>query len=172
MMLPEPDEIEEELTPQDALENISLAISALIVPMSSTVRCVVPLSAVKKIRTDLRAKTNKQLPMEPHPWVSSILRPVKVFFGITGSDGVGVALKNDYLDLWAIKYLRTYISHVSTLKKAEESLRRLKRGTKSTGFSFRDEEPLGKDATTLGIRPENNHAFEFVALSNLVQTND
>ncbi|KAF9065516.1 hypothetical protein BDP27DRAFT_1424825 [Rhodocollybia butyracea] len=37
MMLPEPDEIEEELTPQDALENISLAISALIVPMSSTV---------------------------------------------------------------------------------------------------------------------------------------
>ncbi|KAF9062113.1 COG complex component [Rhodocollybia butyracea] len=205
MMLPEPDESEEnteEPTPQDALENISLAISALIVPMSSTIvlilteRCVVPLSAVKKIRTDLRAKTNKQLPTEPHPWVSSILRPVKVFFGIIGSDGVGVALKNDYLDLWANQIFENvcekYISHVSTLKKAEESLRRLKRGTKSTGFSLfgsanpkddegRDEErirvqlildieALGKDATTLGIRPENNDAF--VALSNLVQNND
>lgn len=78
------------------------------------------------------------------------------------------------------------------MKKAEESLRRLKRGPKNTTFSLfgstnprdvegKDEErirvqlildveALRKDAETLGIIPGNSEAF--VALSNLVQSND
>ncbi|KAJ3856207.1 COG complex component [Lentinula lateritia] len=202
MMLPEPDELDEDSTSQDALENAVDAISALIRPMSSTVilvlteRCIVPLNAVKKIRTDLRAKANKQLPTEPHPWITSVLRPLKVFFGLSGKDGIGAVLKAEYLDPWSKQIFENvcekYISHVSTLKKAEESLRRLKRGPKNTTFSLfgsanprdvegRDEEriraqlildveALRKDAETLGMIPGNSEAF--VALSNLVQSND
>lgn len=62
-----------------------------------TERCIVPLNAVQKIRTDFRAQRNKSLPTEPHPWVSSILRPVKMFFGIIGNDGAGMLLKDDHL---------------------------------------------------------------------------
>lgn len=75
--------------------------------MSSTVivvlteRCIVPLNAVKKIRTDLRAKANKLLPTEPHPWITSVLRPLKVFFGLSGKDGIGAVLKAEYLDPWS-----------------------------------------------------------------------
>ncbi|KAJ3803011.1 COG complex component [Lentinula aff. detonsa] len=202
MLLPEPDEQDEgdeEQKPRDVLENAVVAISALVIPMSSTIiamlteRCIVPLNAVKKIRTDLRAKAIKQLPTEPHPWIPSILRPLKVFFG---KDGVGAILKTGYLELWSNQVFESvcekYITQVSTLKKAEESLRRLKRGTKNTTFSLfgnanskddesKDEERIraqlildveafGKDAETLGIIPGNNDAF--VALSNLVQNNE
>ncbi|KAJ3724542.1 oligomeric golgi complex component, COG2-domain-containing protein [Lentinula raphanica] len=212
VLLPESEEEEEnddEPKPQDALENAIGPIVALIIPMSSTIiailteRCAVPLNAVKKIRTDLRAKANKQLPTEPHPWVPSILRPLKVFFGISGKDGVGAILKAEYLSLWSRQVFENvvsisltspsrYIVQVSTLKKAEESLRRLKRGTKSTTFSLfgsnnatdadsKDEERIraqlmldveafGKDAKTLGIVPEDSEAF--IALRNLVLLNE
>ncbi|KAJ4483374.1 COG complex component [Lentinula aciculospora] len=205
MMLPDPDEQdeqEEEPKPQDALENAVGAISALIIPISNTIiailteRCIVSLNAVKKIRTDLRAKANKQLPTEPHPWIPSILRPLKVFFGTSGKSGVGAVLKAEYLVPWSSRVFENvcekYIAHVSTLKKAEESLRRLKRGAKSTTFSLfgsanpkddegRDEEririqlildveALRKDAETLGIIPGNSEAF--TALSNLVQNDE
>ncbi|KAJ3919433.1 COG complex component [Lentinula edodes] len=202
IMLPEPDELDGDGKSLDALENAVDAISALIRPMSSTViavlteRCIVPLNAVKKIRTDLRAKANKQLPTEPHPWITSVLRPLKVFFGLSGKDGIGAVLKTEYLDPWSKQIFENvcekYISHVSTLKKAEESLRRLKRGPKNTTFSLfgsanprdvegRDEErirvqlildveALRKDAETLGIIPGDSEAF--VVLSNLVQSND
>ncbi|KAE9411437.1 COG complex component [Gymnopus androsaceus JB14] len=204
-MLPDSEEVEEddeEPKPYDALDSAILAITALTVPMFNvlililTERCIVPLNAIKKIRTDLRAKSIKQLPTGPHPWVSSILRPIKVFFGIAGNDGIGAALREEHLERFASQIFENvcekYISHVSTLKKAEDSLRRLKRGTKSTTFSLfgsaspkddegRDEEriqaqlildveALGKDAETLGINVVNIEAF--VALNNLVRNND
>lgn len=88
----------------DALDNAVLAISALTAPMSSiivsilTERCIAPLNVVGRIRTDFRAKPSKQLPTAPHSWVSSILRPVKMFFGIIGNDGFGAVLKDDHLE--------------------------------------------------------------------------
>ncbi|KIK67348.1 hypothetical protein GYMLUDRAFT_37448 [Collybiopsis luxurians FD-317 M1] len=201
MMLPEMGEYEEGddvFKPQDAFDNALLEMFALIVPMSHTIvsilteRCIVPLNAVNKIRTDLRGR--KQLPTEPQPWVSSILRPLKVFFGITGNDGVGAILKDEHLEEWAGQIFDNicdkYFSHVTALRKAEEYLQKLQKGKKSNApFSLfgsaaskddegKDEEriraqlildvqALGKDAEALGINPAKNETF--LALSSLVR---
>ncbi|KAF5393319.1 hypothetical protein D9757_000644 [Collybiopsis confluens] len=201
IMLPDMEDYEEDdyaLNPQKILESTVLATTALIAPMSKmiisilTERCIGPLNTVNKMRTDLRGR--KQLPTEPQPWVSSILRPLKSFFGISGSDGIGAILKDDHLQDWGGQVFENvcdkYCYHVTALRKAEEYLQKLQKGKKSTAtFSLfgsapskddegKDEErirvqlildvhALGKDAETLNIKPMETQTF--LALSKLVQ---
>jgi len=140
--------------------------------------------------------SNKRTPTEPSYFVPSILRPVRNFFGSASNDGPGELLKDDFIrpcateifesvchrqvtsyelqaDLCLILFHRRYIYYLTAMKKTEESLRRLKKGQKSTFSLFggsntakdndrRDEErtrtqmildvnAFSKDAESLGV---------------------
>lgn len=102
--------------------------------------------------------SNKRPPTEPSYFVPSILRPLKTFFGVGAVEGVGEALKPDYLKPYAeevfenvvqrcvvspsyigaalLKGCSRYIFYITAMKKTEESLRRLKKGKKATTGLF------------------------------------
>jgi conserved oligomeric Golgi complex subunit 2 len=46
--------------------------------------------------------SNKRSPTEPSYFVSSILRPLKVFFAIGVGEGFGASLKEDFLQPYAV----------------------------------------------------------------------
>ena len=52
---------------------------------------------------------NKRVPSEPSYFVSSILRPVKAFFGVGTGEGVGISLKDDFL----VKYLEVIFDTIT-----------------------------------------------------------
>ena len=58
------------------------------------------LLPVRSIPSQFRAMSNKRSPTEPSYFVSSILRPVKIFFGIIG-EGPGLQLKERFLHSYA-----------------------------------------------------------------------
>ena len=82
-------------------------LTSLIEPMSNqiviilTKRCCEALLPVRSVPAQFRAMANKRIPHEPSYFVSSILRPVKAFFGIGAGEGIGSSLKNEFLAAYA-----------------------------------------------------------------------
>jgi conserved oligomeric Golgi complex subunit 2 len=72
------------------------SLSSQIVTILSRRACDA-LTPVRSIPTQFRAMSNKRMPTEPSFFVDAIFRPVKVFFGIGVTDGVGVSLKDSSL---------------------------------------------------------------------------
>lgn len=88
---------------QEVLQRSLSSLMAMTPSMSShiisilTKRCCDALLPVRSIPSQFRATSNKRMPTEPSHFVSSILRAVKVFFGIGTSNGAGTSLKDDFL---------------------------------------------------------------------------
>jgi hypothetical protein len=91
----------------DTLRQSLAALTAVTLPMSShivailTKRCCDALLPVRSISSQFRAMSNKQMPKEPSYFVASILRPVKVFFGIGVGQGPGASLREHFLESYA-----------------------------------------------------------------------
>ncbi|THU95639.1 COG complex component [Dendrothele bispora CBS 962.96] len=188
----------DEPNPRGALQSALLPLSSLTVPMSSNIvsiltkRCQDALLPVRSIPSQFRAMTNKKMPTEPSPFTKTILRPVKVFFGIGNSGNVvGELLKEDNLDLYVSQVFdgvsQKYLNFITNIKNQEESLKRLKRGKKNTFSLFgsstsredegRDEqriraqlildvEVFGKDGQSLGVNLDSCQSYK--ALNELV----
>lgn len=115
------------------------------------------LLPVRSIPSQLRAMSSKRAPTEPSYFISQILRPVRAFFGIGTPNGLGERLRESLLDYVAKgvfdNVCQRYIQYLTAMKKTEESLRRLKKGKKTTFGIFqsssstkdedRDEERIG-----------------------------
>jgi len=65
---------------------------------------------VKQIPVQLRAMSNKRMPTEPSYFISSVLRPIKQFFGIGTNDGPGSQLKQEFLNQYANGVFNTVTS--------------------------------------------------------------
>lgn len=85
--------------PADALQHTLSSLSSLISPMSNQILLILTkrscdaLLPVRSIPSQFRAMSNKGAPVEPSYFVSSILRPVKLFFSASGP---GASLKQDF----------------------------------------------------------------------------
>ncbi|KAG5650522.1 hypothetical protein H0H81_011940 [Sphagnurus paluster] len=201
IMLPEvPDSAEcdtDGTQAQDALDHVLSSLTSLVPPMSNVVvailtrRCCDALLPVRSIPSQFRAMSNKRAPTEPSYFVSSVLRPIKTFFGVGVGEAPGAPLRDDYLTTYSAEIFESvsqrYIYYLSAMKKTEESLRRLKKG-KKTSFSLfgnvntkdddsRDEERIriqmiydveafGKDGESLGVVLGNSDSFK--ALKEMV----
>jgi hypothetical protein len=94
----------------DTLRQSLAALTATTLSMSShivailTKRCcdaLLPVRSITSISPQFKNMANKQMPKEPSHFVSSILRPVKVFFGIGVGHGPGATLKEHFLESFA-----------------------------------------------------------------------
>ncbi|KAJ7497349.1 COG complex component [Mycena latifolia] len=189
MMLPDAAG-EERANIEDTLRRSLATLTSITLPMSShivailTKRCCDALLPVRSISSQFRAMSNKQMPKEPSYFVSSILRPVKVFFGIGVGQGPGASLKEHFLESYATDIFESvsqrYVYHLTGMKKTEDSLRRLKKGKKSTfslfGGSTREDdgqdeerirtqmildvEAFGKDGELLGVSLDASDSFK------------
>ncbi|KAJ7132766.1 COG complex component [Mycena crocata] len=199
MMLPDAAG-EERADTEDALRQSLATLTSTTLPLSShivailTKRCCDALLPVRSISSQFRAMSNKQTPKEPSYFVSSILRPVKVFFGIGVGQGPGASLKDHFLESYATDIFETvsqrYVYHLTGMKKTEDSLRRLKKGKKSTfslfGGSTKDDdgkdeerirtqmildvEAFGKDGQLLGVSLDQSESFK--SLNEMVHAVD
>ncbi|KAJ7084431.1 COG complex component [Mycena belliarum] len=188
MMLPDAAG-EERVNIEDTLRRSLAMLTSTTVPMSShivailTKRCCDALLPVRSISSQFRAMSNKQTPKDPSFFVSSILRPVKVFFGIGVGHGPGASLKQHFLESYATDIFESvshrYVYHLAGMKKTEDSLKRLKKGKKSTFSLFggsakeddgQDEERIrtqmildveafGKDGELLGVSLNDSESF-------------
>lgn len=189
------------VTSQEALQNALSELISLTVPMSNqivtilTKRCCDTLLPVRSLPSQFRAMSNKRMPTEPSYFVPSILRPIKLFFGVGVGEGPGSLLSDDHLKSYSTEVFdgvsHRYVYYLSSMKKTEESLRRLKKG-KKTPFSLfgtsvskdeegKDEERIrtqmildvqafGKDAESLDVTLNNSEAYK--ALEDMVHTID
>ncbi|KAJ7346675.1 COG complex component [Mycena albidolilacea] len=200
VMLPEA-AAEERANTEDTLRQSLAALTAVTLPMSShivailTKRCCDALLPVRSISSQFRAMSNKQMPKEPSYFVASILRPVKVFFGIGVGQGPGASLKEHFLESYATEIFEAvtqrYVYHLTGMKKTEDSLRRLKKGKKSTFSLFggaatkdndgKDEERIrtqmildvaafGQDGQLLGVPVDRSDSFQ--SLTEMVHAVD
>ncbi|KAG5735120.1 Conserved oligomeric Golgi complex subunit 2 [Termitomyces sp. T112] len=201
MMLPEmsDDEAASGANAQEALHTSLSNLTSLIAPLSNEIvsiltrRCCDALLPVRSIPSQFRAMSNKRTPTEPSYFVASILRPLKLFFGVGVGDGVGVPLEKDYIQPYSTEIFdnvaQRYIYYLAAMKKTEESLRRLKKGKKTTFSLFgssnagkdddcRDEERIriqmildvdafGRDGESLGVVLQNCEAYD--TLRDMVQ---
>ncbi|EDR11848.1 uncharacterized protein LACBIDRAFT_247029 [Laccaria bicolor S238N-H82] len=158
-----------------------------------TKRCCDALLPVRSIPSQFRAMSNKRTPTEPSYFVSSILRPIKQFFGIGFAEGPGSHLTDHVQDYSTAVFNNVtvrYITYLSSMKKTEESLKRLKKGKKSNFSLFgtapandegRDEERIraqmildveafAGDGSTLGVDVDTN--LHLKTLKEMVETND
>ncbi|KAF7297555.1 Conserved oligomeric Golgi complex subunit 2-like [Mycena kentingensis (nom. inval.)] len=191
LMLPEA-AAEERVANEETLQQSLAAVTTTTVPMSShivsilTKRCCDALSPVRSLSTTLRAMSNKSLPKDPSHFISAILRPVKAFFGIgTAGSAPGGALKEHFVESYAEDIFEAvcqkYIMYLTAMQKTEESLRRLRKGKKSTfslfggGANAKDDdttddlriqtqmkidvEAFGMDAKSLGVDLERSQCF-------------
>ncbi|KAH7888658.1 oligomeric golgi complex component, COG2-domain-containing protein [Phlebopus sp. FC_14] len=118
------------------------SIESLTGPLSKQVVAILirracdALLPVRSIPSQFRAMSSKRMPTEPSYFVPLILRPLKAFFGIGGPSGVGDRLRDALLKESAVEVFdsvcQRYIQYLTAMKKTEESLRRLKKGKKST----------------------------------------
>ncbi|KAK1230452.1 hypothetical protein PQX77_006462 [Marasmius sp. AFHP31] len=201
MMLPGArDEEEEGVNAEDALRAAADSLGDLVTPISRiivsilTKRACDALLPVRSIPSQLRAMSNKRPPSEPSPFISTIMRPVKLFFGTTGTgDAVGAPLKEEFLVQFATEVFdevsQKYVGYITAIKKAEESLKRFKIGKKKTFSLFgskddenqegRDEERIRvqiildieafeRDGLALGIKVDDSQSYK--ALSELAKT--
>ncbi|KAF8906500.1 oligomeric golgi complex component, COG2-domain-containing protein [Gymnopilus junonius] len=186
-------------------ESIS-CLTSFLIPLSGqivailTKRCCDALLPVRSIPSQFRAMSNKRMPSEPSYFVSSVLRPVKQFFAIGVAEGIGSPLRAGFsksfstevrLDAGTFPVLtcHRYIGYLTTMKKTEESLKRLKNkkptysifGNSSPANDVRDEERIrcqmildveafGKDALTLDIDVSTNS--NFIALKEMVYASE
>ncbi|KAJ6593950.1 oligomeric golgi complex component, COG2-domain-containing protein [Mycena capillaripes] len=200
MMLPDA-AAEERANAEDTLRQSLAVLTSTTLPMSShivailTKRCCDALLPVRSISSQFRAMSNKQMPKEPSHFVSSILRPVKVFFGIGVGQGPGSSLKEHFLESYVTDIFEAvtqrYVYHLTGMKKTEDSLRRLKKGKKSTfslfgGGSTKDDdgkdeeriraqmildvEAFGKDGQLLGVPLDQSDSFK--SLTEMVHAVD
>ncbi|KDR75857.1 hypothetical protein GALMADRAFT_248589 [Galerina marginata CBS 339.88] len=200
MMMPETSS-EEDLQMEDALREGISGFTSFIPTLSSKIvtiltrRCCDGLLPVRSIPSQFRAMSNKRMPMEPSYFVSSILLPVKQFFGVGVTEGAGRLLKDGFLKSFSTEVFNNvtqrYISYLTAMKKTEESLKRLKKGKKSTYSLFgnntgtsdegRDEERIrsqmildvnafGRDGESLRIEVHANPSF--LTLKEMVYASD
>ncbi|KAG2055478.1 COG complex component [Suillus hirtellus] len=156
MMLPdmsiEDDTTEEmlEVALKDQLEQLSAFSTSLCSQATAILsrRCCDALLPVRSIPSQFRAMSNKRLPSEPSYFAPTILRPVRIFFGIGTGGGPGERLKEELLRDVSTDVVESvcqrYIQYLTAMKKTEESLRRLKKGKKST-LSLFGSATAGKD---------------------------
>ena len=91
----------------DALEHVLSTLTSLVPSLSAQIitilskRACEALLPVRSIPSQFRAMSSKRLPTEPSYFIASILRPLKTFFGIGTVEGVGEALKPDFLKPYA-----------------------------------------------------------------------
>ena len=143
------------------------------------------LLSMRSIPSQFRAmSSSKRMPTEPSYFVSLIFKHTKAFFAIQTVDGPGSALKDAFLKPVAEEVFelvtQRYIYFLSAMKKTEESLRRLKKGKKSTyslfGSSSKDDDgradeekirtqmildvdAFGREAESLGVAVQENATY-------------
>ncbi|EAU91231.2 hypothetical protein CC1G_06866 [Coprinopsis cinerea okayama7 len=187
LVLPDVED-DEDAKPEDALNAVLSKLTERLPSLSAMIisiltrRCCDALLPMRSIPAQFRAMTKKRMPTEPSHFVPNILRPVKQFFGIGTSDGPGTQIKDrsgfDFLTTtW-----RRYINYLSSKKKTEQSLKRLKRGTTFSLFGssnassnqeaqdeeriraqmILDVEAFGKDARSLGVAVDDNEHFKML----------
>ncbi|KAF4621358.1 hypothetical protein D9613_000717 [Agrocybe pediades] len=192
---------DENLLMEDALREGVSSLTSLIPSLSNNItgiltkRCSEGLLPVRSIPSQFRAMSNKRIPTEPSYFISSILRPLKIFFGVGVSDGPGRLLKEDFMKVISTEVFNSvtqrYISYLSAMRKTEESLRRLKRPKKSpfslfassgnTSDEGKDEERIraqmildveafGKDGELLSV--EVSKSQYFLSLKEIVYAVD
>lgn len=180
---------------KELLELVPFFSGQIIVILSR--RCSEGLGNVRSIPSQFRAMAHKRDVVEPSHFVPTIMRPVKAFFETPS----GEALRADLGETWAseifegvasrqekqkpishnLPRVRRYTTHLITMKKTEDSLRRLTQG-KKTAFSLfsgkagrpgedtkederikaqiiLDVEALAKDAASLGIAVDKSTAY-------------
>ncbi|KAF9227314.1 COG complex component [Gyrodon lividus] len=119
----------------DSLDAIAAHLTRQIVILLARRACDA-LLPVRSIPSQFRAMSSKRMPTEPSYFVPLILRPVKAFFGIGGPRVAGDRLRDTLLKKSATEVFdgvcQRYIQYLMAMKKTEESLRRLKKGKKST----------------------------------------
>ncbi|KAF9012367.1 oligomeric golgi complex component, COG2-domain-containing protein [Cyathus striatus] len=187
---------------EGALQKSLEKLTSLVLPLSNQIitvlthRCCEGLLPVRSIPSQFRAMSNKKDPTEPSYFVSSVLRPLKLFFGIRTGGGPGVPLKEAYFDVYTTEVFNNvaqrYTNYLTTMRKTEESLKRLKKGKKTTFSLFsgngsgrddegRDEERIrlqmildveafGEDARSLGIKTDASEPYN--ALKVLVHATE
>jgi conserved oligomeric Golgi complex subunit 2 len=140
---------------------------------------------------------HKHAPSAPSDFVSGILKPVRVFFGI----GLGAVtstkagditdtspgarlpphFQREYAETVFERAAQRYAQNLTAMRKTEESLRRLKKGPSQAGLAHthgRDEErtraqmvldveSFAREARALGVEVDSSPAF--AALSNVVR---
>lgn len=145
----------------DSLNSCLKPLSHLGPPLLSQVeailvqRCCEALAPVKSLPGQFRSASQRTVPSKPSTYVPLILRPVKSFFGMNTGEIEMKALKEAFCALlsssivesvaqkydsspWLselIQLLFRYSSHISGMRKTEESLKRLRMGRR-TGFSL------------------------------------
>jgi len=178
---------------EDTLRHTLSNISSIIPPLSSQIVSILSrrgydaLLPMRSIPSQFRAmSSSKRLPTEPSHFVSLIFRSLRFFFGIGSVDGPGAAFKDDFLQAYAEEIFENiaqrYIYFLTAMKKTEESLRRLKKGKKSTFSLFGssttakdddgradeekirtqmilDVEAFGKDARSFGVAVDENGTY-------------
>ncbi|KAH9858848.1 COG complex component [Lenzites betulinus] len=188
---PDDDDNEQRVSPEDALYHSLSKLTSLVPTLLNQIvlilsrRACDALLSMRSIPSQFRAmSTSKRMPTEPSYFVSLIFKHTKAFFGIQSVEGPGAALKDTFLasvatDVFELVTQR-YIFFLSAMKKTEESLRRLKKGKKSTyslfGSSGRDDdgradeekirtqmaldvEAFGREAEALGVVVQENAAY-------------
>ncbi|KAI0823373.1 COG complex component [Trametes gibbosa] len=192
-MLPDapPCDDEQTVSPEDALQHSLSRLTSLVPALLNQIvlilsrRACDALLSMRSIPSQFRAmSTSKRVPTEPSYFVSLIFKHTKAFFGIQAVEGPGAAMKDGYLTPVAGEVFelvtQRYIFFLSAMKKTEESLRRLKKGKKSTyslfGNSGRDDdgradeekirtqmvldvEAFGREAEALGVLVKENAAY-------------
>ncbi|EMD37937.1 hypothetical protein CERSUDRAFT_50066 [Gelatoporia subvermispora B] len=183
----------------DILKQSLSKLTSLLQPLSNQIvyilarRACDALLAMRSIPSQFRAMSSKRKPTEPSHFISLIFRPLKLFFAIGAADGPGAALKADFLQHYSTEVFeivaQRYIYFLSSMKKTEESLRRLKKGRESA-FSFLsgggsrdnsgradeekiraqmilDVEAFGEEAKSLGVPTRENETYK--ALVDMAQ---
>ncbi|KAH9063765.1 COG complex component [Lactarius deliciosus] len=187
---------------EDALRSILQGLSALIPPLSSQIISILTrrasdaLQPVRSMPLQFRAMSNKRPPSEPSFFVLGVLRPVRAFFGMESGTGPGAPLKAELMQSFAEEVfeavVQKYTVYVTTMRKKEESLRKLKKGKKAPFSLFgggpkeedgRDEERIrqqmaldveafGKDAETLGVDVQGSVSFKSLLEIAIAPLND
>ncbi|KAH8991106.1 COG complex component [Lactarius hatsudake] len=187
---------------EDALRSILQGLSAFIPPLSSQIISILTrrasdaLQPVRSMPLQFRAMSNKRPPSEPSFFVVGVLRPVRAFFGMESGTGPGAPLKAELMQSFAEEVfeavVQKYIIYVTTMRKKEESLRKLKKGKKAPFSLFgggpkeedgRDEERIrqqmaldveafGKDAETLGVDVQGSVSFKSLLEIAIAPLND
>lgn len=185
IILPEMPTAEEDQTPFSALKACLGRLTDLIPLLAShivailTRRSCEPLSLVPRIPQQYRAMSNKKNPSEPSHFVRDILRPISSFFSTMPQ-----SVREDLGPVWASEIFgavcQRYVSHLHSMKRTEESLRRLQRGQLSAFSLFSSRSPtannqdddkrvrmqmildvtaLGQDARLLGVDIDKHAAY-------------
>ncbi|KAF8556364.1 COG complex component [Imleria badia] len=176
----------------NSLNSIAEQVTKQVVQLLSRRACD-SLLPVRSIPSQFRAMSSKRMPTEPSYFIPLILRPVKAFFGIGSSSVAGDRLRESLLKESATEVFdsvcQRYMQYLTAMRKTEESLRRLKKGKKSTLGIFggasaskdddRDEERIraqmiidvdafGQDGKSLGIGIMSVESY--LQLSQMVQS--